>query len=133
MARTLLTAFQIIWASPWSLLGAIIGTAGLLTGGHVQRRGHVIEFYGGAARGFLRILPRGQFTIAMTLGHVILGQTSAALDLSREHEMVHVRQYERWGPFFVPVYLLCSLVLLLRGKDAYRENPFERQAYDEAG
>ena len=35
----------------------------------------------------------------MTLGHTILGQTDAALDISREHELVHVRQYERWGLF----------------------------------
>ena len=133
MARVLLTTCLVIWASPWTLLGAIIGILGLLSGGRMQRRGRVLEFYGGAAKWFLRMLPRGQFTIAMTLGHVVLGQTAAALDISREHELVHVRQYERWGPLFVPAYLLCSLVLLLRGKDAYRDNPFERQAYDEAG
>ena len=69
----------------------------------------------------------------MTLGHTILGSTAAALDISREHEMVHVRQYERWGPLFGPAYLLSSLVLWLRGKDAYRDNRFEREAYDEAG
>ena len=45
----------------------------------------------------LQTLPDGQFTLAFTLGHTILGQTDAALDISRDHEMVHVRQYERWG------------------------------------
>ena len=65
----------------------------------------------------------------MTWGHVILGQTAAALDISREHELVHVRQYERWGPLFIPAYLLCSAVIWLRGGDPYRDNPFERQAY----
>ena len=63
------------------------------------------------------------------LGHVVLGSTQAALDISREHERVHVRQYERWGPFFVPAYLLCSLRCYLAGKDYYRDNPFEREAY----
>jgi hypothetical protein len=34
---------------------------------------------------------------------------------------------------FGPAYLLCSLVLWLRGGRAYRDNPFERQAYEEGG
>ena len=66
----------------------------------------------------------------MTLGHVVLGRSAAALDLSQAHELVHVRQYERWGPLFIPAYLLCALVLHVRGKDGYRDNPFEREAYD---
>jgi hypothetical protein len=45
---------------------------------------------------------------------------------------VHVRQYERWGPLFVPAYVLCSAVIWSRGGDAYRDNPFEREAYGEA-
>ena len=36
--------------------------------------------------------------MALTLAYTILGQTDAALDISRDHEMVHVRQFERWGP-----------------------------------
>lgn len=67
--------------------------------------------------------------MAMTLGHIILGQTEAALDVSRDHEHVHVRQYERWGPFFLPAYLGCSFVLWMQGRDAYRDNPFEVAAY----
>ncbi|HMO35323.1 MAG TPA: hypothetical protein PKA06_04710 [Gemmatales bacterium] len=66
---------------------------------------------------------------AITLGHVILGQTREDLDYAREHEHVHVKQYERWGIFFAPVYLLCSLVLFLQGKDPYMDNPFEKEAY----
>jgi len=31
-------------------------------------------------------------------------------------------------PFFVPAYLLCSLLLRLRGRDGYRDNPFEIRA-----
>lgn len=123
----------IVWASPWSLLGLLIGMLGLTTGGRVQRRGRAIEFYGGAVTWLLQRPPHGQFRLAMTLGHTVLGQTDASLDISREHEMVHVRQYERWGPLFVPAYFLCSLVVWLAGRDAYRDNPFERQAYDETG
>lgn len=65
----------------------------------------------------------------MTLGHTIIGQDRVALDVARDHEQVHVRQYERWGPLFLPAYLGCSLILWLRRRDPYRDNPFERAAY----
>jgi hypothetical protein len=65
----------------------------------------------------------------MTFGHVVFGQSQAALDATRDHEHVHVRQYERWGIVFVPAYLAASAYLLVRGRDAYRENPFEIEAY----
>ena len=120
-----------LWASPWTLLGLLVGLAGVATGGHARRRGRILEFYGGAVTWLLRHLPGGPATTAMTLGHVVLGRSGAALDVARQHEMVHVRQYERWGPLFVPAYLLCSLSLWLTGKDAYRDNPFECQAYRE--
>ena len=32
-----------------------------------------------------------------------------------------------------PAYLGASLALWLTGRNAYRDNPFERQAYDETG
>ena len=47
----------------------------------------------------------------------------------RAHEQVHVRQYERWGLFFVPAYLVSSLWQLLRGRHIYRDNCFEREAF----
>jgi hypothetical protein len=78
-------------------------------------------------------LPHGQFTLAITLGHTILGQTDAALDIAREHELVHVRQYERWGPLMGPAYLACALVLWITGRRPYRDNPFEREAYQQGG
>ena len=59
----------------------------------------------------------------------IRGVSAAALERVRRHELVHVGQYERWGPAFVPVYLFHSLRLWLAGKDAYRDNPFEKEAY----
>jgi hypothetical protein len=64
------------------------------------------------------------------LGHVVLGLNEAALDLAQPHELVHVRQYERWGPLFIPAYFGCWFALWLAGKDGYRDNPFEREAYD---
>ncbi len=114
----------IVWALPNTLLGASLGAIGLLMGGRVQVRRGVLEFSGGGVRWGL-----ARFATAITFGHTILGLDETALDLCRDHEHVHVRQYERWGPFFLPAYLLCSSWLWLRGRDAYRENPFEREAY----
>jgi len=117
-----------IWALPWTLLGLLVGLIAMATGGRGRSVAGAIEFYGGAIPWLFARLPVGPS--AMTLGHVILGRTPAALDVARDHELVHVRQYERWGPLFVPAYLLCSAVLWIKRKDAYRDNPFEREAFD---
>jgi len=67
---------------------------------------------------------------AMTLGHVILGRSIQSLDSSRDHERIHVRQYEILGVFFLPVYLTFSAILLLAGKHPYLDNPLELEAYN---
>ena len=121
---------RFLWASPATALGLAVGVLGMATGGRARRVGRTLEFHGGLVSWLLARLPVD--AMALTLGHAVLGRSAAALDVCREHEMVHVRQYERWGPLFIPAYLLCSLVLLVRGRDAYRENPFEREAYREA-
>lgn len=54
-------------------------------------------------------------------------------DATFEHELVHVRQYELWGPLFVPIYLIASLWAGLRGGNAYRDNRFEIAARREPG
>jgi len=131
--RSLLRIAGVFWASPYTLVGLLIGIVGLCTGGRAQIRGRAIEFYGGAVQWLLKRLPSGQSVLAMTLGHSILGQTATSLDICRDHELVHVRQYERWGPLFGPAYLLCGLITRIRGKNVWRDNPFERQAYEETG
>jgi hypothetical protein len=120
---------QFVWASPNSLLGLALGCAGLLTGGRCDVRSGCLEFHGGLVSWLLNRLPTGPGTLAMTLGHTILGQSISALEMAREHEHVHVKQYQRWGPIFIPAYLVCSLYLWIRRRDAYRENPFEIEAY----
>jgi hypothetical protein len=65
----------------------------------------------------------------MTLGHVVLGVNQLALDETRDHERVHVRQVERWGPAFIPAYLLASILAWMRGQDPYLDNHFEREAF----
>lgn len=128
----LLLGLAIAWAAPWSLCGMLVGLAGLLTGGGMQRRGRVLEFHGGFVDWFLRTAPLVKNASAVTFGHVVLGRTRELLDATRAHEFVHVRQYERWGPLFVPAYLFHWCLLWMRGKHPYWDNPFERQAYDEA-
>jgi len=66
---------------------------------------------------------------AITLGHVILATDKATLSAAREHEHVHVRQYERWGPLFLPAYIISSGWQILLGRRIYRDNYFERQAF----
>ena len=122
-----------IWALPTTALGLLFVAPALLSGGGVQRVDGVLEVYGGAAALFLRraTLLKGGAS-AMTLGHVVLGRDRLALERTRRHERVHVRQCERWGPLFLPAYLAASAVMWLRGRNPYRDNPFEREAFAQA-
>jgi hypothetical protein len=122
----------VIWVSPYSLLGLCIGGLGLLFGGRSRFRNGAFEFYDGATAAFVRRLPTGPTTAGFTLGHVILGQTADGLDRVGDHERVHVRQFECWGPLMGPAYLGASAWLWSIGKDPYRDNPFEIEAYREA-
>jgi hypothetical protein len=131
--RIVLQILAYIWASPYTLAGLLLGAIAVLTGGKGRVRGRVIEFYGGGLKWLIQRMPDGQFVLSFTLGHVVLGPSDAALDISRDHELVHVAQFERWGPLMGPAYLLCSLWMWLSGRRPYRDNPFEREAFDLGG
>lgn len=118
-----------VWASPYSVLGLLLALLVIACGGHMRRRQGALEVAGGAVGRRVARLPPPFCFAAITLGHVIVGTDHATLDRVRAHEQVHVRQYERWGPFFGPAYLLSSLVQLLLGRRPYRDNRFEREAY----
>lgn len=47
------------------------------------------------------------------------------------HEAEHIKQYMKLGVFFLPVYLLMSLIIVLACPqlDPYRDNPLEIDAY----
>jgi hypothetical protein len=122
-----------VWTGPTSLVGLLVVVPSVLTGGRACVRSGIVECAGGFASFFLRrctLLPGG--ASAMTLGHVVIARSQAALDRTRAHERVHVRQCERWGPLFIPAYVLASAWVFVRGGDAYRDNPFEREAFEEA-
>src|ERR1051325_4937621 len=101
-------SLRILWTLPWTMLGLALGGLALATGGHWQRVGRVLEFHGGLLERLLRRVPIAGGASAMTLGHVVIARTRLDLDRSRRHELVHVAQYECWGPFFVPAYFACS-------------------------
>lgn len=127
--RLLIQPLLIVWAAPASLIGLTLGLIGLATGGKAQVRSGILEFYGGFVTWVLQHAPLVGNAMAMTLGHVVIGQTSMLLDMARRHELVHVRQYERWGPLFLPMYGIFSCWLWWHGRDPYRDNPFEREAF----
>lgn len=116
------------WVAPNSAIGLFVGTLSLLFGGKAQLVQGCLEFHGPLIRWLLARLPPDGVA-AMTLGHTIIGQNKPMLAMCRTHEHVHVRQYERWGPFFLPAYLGCSAYLWWQKRDWYRENPFEVEAY----
>jgi hypothetical protein len=117
-----------LWAAPTTLVGLALAFASLRRG-HVAIVDGVIETHSPFLRRALSSLtPLARGADAMTLGHVVIGRDARALELTRAHERAHVRQYESWGPFFVPAYLLAGLFAFLQGRHAYFDNPFERQA-----
>jgi hypothetical protein len=87
------------------------------------------EVGGGRIAAGVGRLPRRLRFDAITLGHVIVGVDHLRLAALRDHERVHVAQYERWGPLFIPLYLASSLVAWMKGEDPYRGNAFEREAF----
>ncbi len=121
-----------IWAAPNTALGMPIVGLTALTGGTVHVIDGVIEAHGGFATAFLKrvtaVFLQGG-AAALTLGHVVIGRDQDSLHRTRSHERVHVKQAELWGPLFVPAYLVASALPWLQGKDAYRDNRFEREAF----
>ena len=132
LARGAALAAVYAWAGLYSAIGLALGFLALLLGATARAHRGALEFGGGRIGKLVSRLPRPFAFSAITFGHVILGIDHATLAAVRAHEHVHVRQYERWGPFFIPAYLLSSLVQLLRGRNPYRDNYFEREAYAKA-
>ena len=121
-------ALGVVWALPNTLLGLAVGVLSMPGGSFRMNRG-AIEISGPLVSRLLRLVPIPGGARAMTLGHVVLGRDPRCLDECGDHERVHVAQYERWGPLFLPAYALSSLMAVFRGEDPYLGNRFEREAY----
>jgi hypothetical protein len=127
MPHYLTRPLKYLWAMPNTIFGLWFTPLALLSGGGIRVERGVVEIYGGLIQAFLLNVCRGAG--CMTLGHVILGQNLEKLDYARNHEHVHVEQYMRWGPFFLPMYALTSFLCWRKGKDVYFENLFEKEAH----
>lgn len=116
------------WASPATAVGLCVAAAACAGGATVRTVDGVIEVAGGGFGRAIGRFPAPLRFCAITLGHVVLGVDHAALHACRTHEHAHVRQYERWGVLFFPLYAASSLWAAVRGKRPYQDNHFEQQA-----
>ncbi len=130
--RSVRRLFAYTWASPCTAVGLLIGAVAVFLGAKVKWVRGTLEFSGGLLGWAATCVPGHCKFSAVTMGHTILGVCPQTLSVLREHERVHVRQYERWGILFVPAYLLSSLWQGLRGRRMYLDNCFEREAYSTA-
>ena len=126
-------AARYLWAAPTTLVGVALATLACALGATPRRVAGTVEVAGGAVEALLRRLPPRLRFDAITLGHVIVGVDHARLARVRSHEQVHVGQCERWGPLFLPAYLVASLVAWIGGRDPYRGNRFEQEAFAREG
>lgn len=125
-----LRGWRLLWASPNSVIGLVLALAFAAVGARLRTVDGVLEVaLAGRSRGGRSRLP----FVAITFGHVVLGASPHDLERLRAHEHVHVRQCERWGPLFLPAYLLAGAWQWARGRRAYRDNPFEVEARRIAG
>jgi hypothetical protein len=117
------------WALPVTLIGLLVALLACVSGGRVNRVEGVLEAAGGWPAWVLRRgFPFSGAVSAMTLGHVVVGESSNALDATRNHERAHVKQFERWGVLLLVLYPLAGLLAWARGGHPYRDNGFECEA-----
>ncbi|MEN9982780.1 MAG: hypothetical protein RI918_749 [Pseudomonadota bacterium] len=115
-----------LWVLPVTLFGLFFALIAYWLGASVKQRLGVLEVAGNTRTPLLRALSN-QFD-AITIGHVILGRNHGTLKRWRDHEHIHVRQYERWGLLFPMLYILASFQALCSGKRFYWDNVFEIEA-----
>ena len=119
------TAFKYVWASPATVVGVCAACVVSIVGAEIERVGGVLE---------VSLAPRSAtlckavsclpFT-AITFGHIVIACSADEQAALRQHERVHVAQYELWGPLFLLAYPLESLFQWARGRRAYLDNRFE--------
>jgi hypothetical protein len=124
-----LLALGVLWTLPNTLLGLLLGVAGVAFGARMRWQRRELALV-------VRCWPWGHGG-ALTLGNVIV-HTGEHLDTPcltyahragrgieppvslADHERAHVYQYMLLGPLFLPLYLLCGGISV--------RNPFERAA-----
>jgi len=128
MLRILIIA-RYAWALPATLAGLLLSLIAFALGAKGRLVEGAVEIAGGRIDACVLVFPRHCRFGAITFGHIIIGVDHQTLAHHRLHEHVHVRQYERWGVLFFPLYLGSSLLQIARGRDPYLSNAFEREAF----
>lgn len=120
-----ITAFKYLWTSPATALGICAALLAGIAGAQAKRVSGVLE---------VSLAPRSAALCkaanclpfsAITFGHVVIACSAEKQATLRQHERVHVAQYERWGALFLLAYPLESLYQMLRGRQPYWDNRFE--------
>jgi hypothetical protein len=127
-----------LWALPVSLPGLLIWCwvrvihgqrdAQMSVYQHGQACVPVWMAHGGSVAWWLKRYPFVRVD-ALCIGCVVLACDELTLQRCWAHEMVHVKQAMRWGLLFPLLYLGSSAWAVLHGRDAYRDNVFEQQAF----
>ena len=127
--RRVLTTARYAWALPATFAGLLVSLVAFAFGARGRFVQGALEVAGGRVENCLLLLPQCCRFGAITFGHVIIGVHHETLARHRLHEHVHIRQYERWGVLFFPLYLSSSLLQIARGRDPYLNNSFELEAF----
>ena len=117
----MLTWLGFVWTSPNTLIGLVLGLC-------TFQRPRVADgaiIFDRVPRGLTALMLRAN-RVAMTVGFVILSARPATGHLLA-HEQHHIRQYEVWGPLFIPAYLVLAIGY------GYRSHPMEIRAQRAAG
>ena len=110
-----------VWTSPNTLIGLVLGLCTF----QPPRVADGAIIFDRAPRGLTALMLRAD-RVAMTVGFVILSARPLTGHLLA-HEQQHIRQYEVWGPLFIPVYLVLAIGY------GYRRHPMEIRAQRAAG
>jgi hypothetical protein len=122
------TVLRYAWAAPATLVGLLVALPAFASGARARLIDGVIEITGGGVERLIAALPRRCRFCAITFGHLVVSIDECTAAAVRAHEHVHVRQYERLGALFFPLYIGSSIVQVLRGRNPYSDNRFEREA-----
>ena len=128
-----MTLLRYLWAAPATLVGIVLMIAARTLGARIRLVDGCVEVAGGCIGPVIARLPGRCRFAAITFGHVIIGIDDETLAAARRHEQVHVRQYERLGILFFPLYVGSSLLQVLLRRDPYHDNFFEREACARSG
>jgi hypothetical protein len=126
--NTLVRLPRYLWAAPCSAAGLVIAFIAMALGAKAHIQDGTLQVVGGRLATGIARLPTRLTILAFTNGHVIFAINEKILDSYRQHELVHVKQYECWGPLFPFLYIGSSLIQKAKGRDPYFANCFELEA-----